>query len=78
MAPKILNNSKFTKKLEIFVNWTVIAKFLKSQDSKTTFKQNLTFIFLSVRANLKKPKQFAMTDPVIADHSSGSKKDILP
>ena len=31
----------------------VMPKIIQSQDSKTTFKQNLTCIFLPVRANLK-------------------------
>ena len=60
--------SKFTKKLEIFTNWTidgtqytfhknwlyVVPKFLKPHDFKTTIQKNLTCIFLSLRANLKK------------------------
>ena len=64
IGTKIRNNSKFTKELEIFKNWTidgaqyafhknwldVLAKLLKSQDFRTTFKQNLTCVFPSVRA----------------------------
>ena len=61
------NNSKFTKKLEIFENWTVDGtqyafhenwfsnKISQSQKVRTTFKQNLTCLFLSVRAKSKKP-----------------------
>ena len=32
-----------------------VPKNIQSQNSKTTFKQNLTFTFLAVRANLKYP-----------------------
>ena len=60
-------NSKFTKELEIFENWTVDGtqyafhenwfsnKISQSQKVRTTFKQNLTCLFLSVRAKSKKP-----------------------
>ena len=39
----------------------LLAKILKSQKVKTTFKQNLICVFLSVRAKSKK-NQFAVTD----------------
>ena len=39
-----------------------MAKFLKSQDFKTTFKQNLTCIFYL--SELIQKTQFAMADPV--------------
>ena len=36
----------------------VMPKNIQSQDSKTTFKQNLTCIFLSARVNLKGTLQY--------------------
>ena len=37
----------------LFWKLVIIAKNIQSQDSKTTFKQNITCIFLSARVNLK-------------------------
>ena len=39
--------------LSILQKLVEMPKIIQSQDSKTTFKQNLTCIFLPVRANLK-------------------------
>ena len=67
MAPKIHNNSKFSKEQKkvcklgcrwrtICISWKLVAlvKFLKAQGFKSTFQKNLTCILLSPRANSKK------------------------
>ena len=43
---------------DTFLKLINMPKNIQSQDSKTTFKQNLSFIFLSARVNLKGTLQY--------------------
>ena len=50
----------------VCISWkqVAVAKFPASQNFKTTFKQNLTCTFLSLRANSKNTVCTTLTDPV--------------
>ena len=43
------------RECKVCLSWIVLPKNIQFQDCKTTFKQNVTCIFLSVRVNLENP-----------------------